>query len=224
MCCTSGLIDSSESGSGARNAAEPPRGTLTIAPLSSLPSRPSLVTSAGPRPDGFGPIRSNAPAPHAATHAVNRSSAMPIRAVMPSASSFCSRRSPKLVPRVLVGTSQYIARCAPPEPTRPPTSTTGVADSSASASARTVSRSSVASAAMTLISGDAARAAVAVMPTRTPSAYAAREQAWTTGLCSATRNEVVPSEPGDSPDTGSCPDPTTATAAPRRAGSMRVTH
>ena len=59
MCWTSGVIASSDSGRGARNAAEPPRGTLTSRACSSaLPCAPCA----------------------AATHAVNRSSAMPMPA------------------------------------------------------------------------------------------------------------------------------------------------
>ena len=63
--------------------------------------------------------------------------------------------------------------------------------SNASAIARTVSRSAAASTATTATSGDIARAAVAVMPSRTPSAHAAREQATTTGACSGPEPEAT---------------------------------
>ena len=193
MCCTSGVIASSDSGRGARNAADPPRGTLTT-PRSSRAFPPSAPCAA-------------------ATHAVNRSSAIPTLPAIPRPSSTSSSRPPNVVPRVLLDTSQYIARWAALAPTRPPLSTTADTPSSASASARTVSRSSAPSAATTRTSGDANRAALAVMPSRTPTVHAAREHARTIGLCRASDART--------PTAGSCPAPTTATAAPRNDGSTR---
>jgi len=59
-------------------------------------------------------------------------------------------------------------------------------------------------------SDDTKRAALAVMPIRTPNVHAAREHASTIGLCRAADARV--------PGAGSLPAPTTATAAPRRRG------
>ena len=105
MCWTSAGSRAATAGAATRNAAEPPRGTVT-------------THTRGPR----AAARVDAVA---ATHAVNRSSAMPMRAARPSSSSSSTSRSPNDVPRVFAGTSAYIARCAPPAPTRPPISTVG---------------------------------------------------------------------------------------------------
>ena len=92
--------------------------------------------------------------------------------------------------------------------------------SSASAIARTVSRSSAASRRDDRTARRAtARAAVAVMPSRTPSAHAAREHAITIGACSAERAPAASARAA-----GAIAPPTTATGAPRSDGSTRVAH
>ena len=78
MRSTSGVIASSDSGLSARYAGAPPRGTDTT---------------------------SSRACSDAATHAVNRSSAMPTRPVSPSVASTACARVPKLAPRSLLGTS-----------------------------------------------------------------------------------------------------------------------